>query len=156
MRECDWNRKGRISGNNRSWFQRDESVVSGCEEFAIIELLSRILDLDSLGGNPDDDVVGLDIRGYYGSSPDHGIFPDLNPRQDGCVKGDPAACIDARQPSIDFADVVDIVAVGINVRIIRNGNPITNIDPTPVIEQNMSMNYDVITERKIVPKRPLD
>ena len=78
----------------------------------------RLFDLNGLRGNPDDDVVRLDVARDYRARSDHGVVSDLCAGQNSRVIRDTDAVSNRCARSLDFVDVVDVVIMGIDVDVV--------------------------------------
>ena len=105
---------------------------------------------DCLSGNSDHDVMRLHVTRYHRASADHCIISNLDTGQHGGVISQSDAVADTRLRRINLVDIVDIVIVGIDVGIVRNGDVVANLDPATVVQQNIAMNDHVVSERQVV------
>ena len=108
--------------------------------------LSFALDLDGLGRNSECDVIRLHVSGNNGAGPDHGMFPNPNSRENSGVVGDSSGVADPGGAVGYLLDIIDVVAVGIDVCVVGDRNIIPYLDTTAVIQQHVTMDDDVVAE----------
>src|SRR5689334_13225385 len=92
---------------------------------------------DGLRGNPDDDVVGLDVACDDGASSDHGVVADGRAGQHRGVVREPDAVADPGLWRLDVMNVVDIMVVRIDVGVVRNRNVIADVDAAAIVEEHV-------------------
>ena len=63
---------------------------------------------------------------------------------------------DASGKVVDLGNFVRIVSVRVDIHIIRNGNIVSDFNPSSVVQQDMPVHDDVVAEGQIVAKRPLN
>src|ERR1051325_2522137 len=77
-----------------------------------------IFHLDSLGWDADFDVLGLDVAGGDGARADQRVVADGRAGQNSRVVSDADAVSDSRLRRLNVVNVVDVMVVRIDVRVI--------------------------------------
>ena len=107
-------------------------------------------------GDADDDVIGLDVARDHRAGTDQRVVADLHAGQNGRVIGEANAVSDPRVRCLDLVNVVDVMVVGVDVCVVRDRDVVADVDAAAIVEQYVPMDDDVVSEREVVAKRPLD
>src|SRR6478736_9951278 len=62
---------------------------------------------------------------------------------------------DSGHRGVDLVNVINIVSMGIDVGVIRNRDIVTDLDTAAVVQENMTVDHNIVTEAKVVAERPL-
>lgn len=148
--------RGSAHGVNRlGWgkFWKQSKIIP--EPLRVALRFSR-LNLDGLSWDSECDVVGLNVLGHHCAGANHCVFSDVNSRKHRGVIGDPYGVADCGQLIGDFLNVIDVVAMGIDIGVIRYRNVVSYLDATPIIQKYVPVDHYVIAKREVVTIRPFD
>src|SRR5205085_4867247 len=118
--------------------------------------LSSVFDLRRLRGNADHDVMWFDVTCDHCAGANHRMISDLRPGEHGGVIRDTHAIPDPCRRCVDLVNVVNVVVMRVDVYVIRDRYMVADVDAATIVEQYVTMNDDVVSERQVVTKRPLD
>src|SRR5437763_1475411 len=107
-----------------------------------------VFDLYRLRRNAYDNVMWFDVTGDHCAGTDHRVISNPRPREHGRVVRNPHAVPYSRRRSVDLVNVVNVVVVRVDVCVIRDRDVVPNIDAAAIVEEHITMNDHVISERQ--------
>ena len=93
-----------------------------------------------------------DVSCNHSIRANHRVIFDLHARQNGGVVGNADAVAETSRRRVDLMDVVDVVTVGVDIGVVRDRYVVADVDAAAVIEQDVTMNDDVVSNREFVAK----
>ena len=98
----------------------------------------------------------IDVPSDNRAASDQSVISDLCAGQDGRVIRDSDAVPNAGYRCIYLVDVVNIVVMRIDVRVVRDRDIVADFDAASIVEQDVPVNDDVVSNRQVIAKGPLD
>ena len=89
----------------------------------------------------------LDVPSDDSATANQSVISDLCASQDGRVVRDSDTVPDTRYGSLYFVDIVNVVVMRIDVGVVRDGHVVADLDAASIVEQDVPVNDDVVSER---------
>ena len=102
------------------------------------------------------DVVRSHILGRNCASSDHSVLANMHAGKDRRVVRDTHVVVYACH-GIGYVALIDYaMRMAVDIRVVADGNAITDHQAAAIIKQNVAMNDDVVADFDIVPEREFD
>ena len=81
---------------------------------------------------------------------DHGVLPHGHSGQHHSVVGDPGAVADDRAAACDTLDVLDVVGMRVDVRVVGDRHVVADDDLAAVVEQDVAVDRGAVADGDVV------